>query len=47
MDETEHCELCGCGMLDAAAGWQCPECGHVVECVTAAAPRAETPDPKT
>lgn len=31
MDETEQCELCGCGMLEICTGWQCPECKHIVE----------------
>jgi len=31
MDETQQCEKCGCGMIDAATGWQCPECRHIVE----------------
>jgi len=31
LDETTHCQKCGCGMVDSASGWQCPECRNLVE----------------
>ena len=31
LDETSNCERCGCGMVECARGWVCPECKAVIE----------------
>lgn len=30
-DDTQNCEMCGCGMIACALGWRCPDCQHFVE----------------
>lgn len=31
LDETDYCDCCGCGMVNSATGWKCPECRNQVE----------------